>query len=385
LVGLLSACSGKYYEVGSEAAGAAGAVNNGNAGAAGTGPIIGVGGRADNTAGASNVAGAPSAAGAAGAPDTGVAGASSLLTSYCGVQFPIVPPELPTLPPTQAFEAVRLFVAGDDVNAPGPVAAGGGAQLPEIAGQYALQLLDYYAAPPPHSAPGMRRFVDSYLPGTPNTNTWAPFFTNNTLPGLMTSDAVLPKGAGIFTDQAVLGNISSFGTGITKRGAYISGHFLCRALPDPPPNIPALEAQKPGQTRRERLEAARAAPACATCHQLADAIGFSLEHFDYVGAYSTVDNGQAIDSSGVYITASQQPLMFSAVNDLAQQLASSCEAVMCITQQLLDDARQAANLKPLQGDVRSQAVARIAQGFAQQGSSLPELVRLVAENMALSQ
>ena len=383
VVGLLSACSGKYYEVGQSDAGSAGELNNGTAGAGN-----GVGGRADNTSGAPNVAGAPSVAGApdvagtSGAPDMGTAGTPSV-ASYCGVQFSTLPSDV--LPPKQVFEAVRQFVAGDDLNAPSPMVAGTKAELPAIAGKYALQLLDYYAAPPPHSAPGIRRFVTAWLPGTPDAETWAPFFTNNTLQELMSSDAALPRGAGVLTDQAVLGKLSAFGTGITERGAYLSEHLLCRRVPESPPNIPALEAQKPGQTRRERLESAIAPPACAACHRLADPLGFALEHFDHVGAFQTIDNGQPIDSSGVFTTAGQEPLMFSSVNDLGPQLANTCEAVMCLTGQLLDDARSAAHLAPLQGDARTEAAAKIGSAFAQQGSSLPELVRLVAENMALFQ
>jgi hypothetical protein len=55
------------------------------------------------------------------------------------------------------------------------------------------------------------------------------------------------------------------------------------------------------RTMRERLEAHRANPVCASCHKMMDPIGFALENFDAVGKYRTYDeNFQPIDTSGVY-------------------------------------------------------------------------------------
>src|SRR5690606_39198937 len=71
--------------------------------------------------------------------------------------------------------------------------------------------------------------------------------------------------------------------------------------PAPPPNVPALEENAPGQAARsvrERLEEHRANPVCATCHNVMDPIGFSLENFDAIGQWRTREPGGAIDASG---------------------------------------------------------------------------------------
>ena len=76
--------------------------------------------------------------------------------------------------------------------------------------------------------------------------------------------------------------------------------------PSPPPNVPALEENAPGKEARsvrERLEAHRANPVCATCHNVMDPIGFALENFDAVGAWRTKEPGGAIDSSDRWRTA----------------------------------------------------------------------------------
>ena len=49
---------------------------------------------------------------------------------------------------------------------------------------------------------------------------------------------------------------------------------------------------------RERLTEHRANSTCASCHSLIDPAGFSLENFDAVGRWRTVEEGQPIDVSG---------------------------------------------------------------------------------------
>ena len=48
---------------------------------------------------------------------------------------------------------------------------------------------------------------------------------------------------------------------------------------------------------RDRMEEHRRNPTCANCHKLMDPIGLSLENFDGIGRWRTVDNGAAIDAS----------------------------------------------------------------------------------------
>ena len=49
---------------------------------------------------------------------------------------------------------------------------------------------------------------------------------------------------------------------------------------------------------RERLAEHRSNAACAGCHNLMDPVGFSLENFDAVGRWRTVEDGVPIDASG---------------------------------------------------------------------------------------
>jgi mono/diheme cytochrome c family protein len=84
------------------------------------------------------------------------------------------------------------------------------------------------------------------------------------------------------------------------RGKWILENLLGTPPPPPPAAVPPLEppAGAAPKTVRERMEAHRASPACASCHRAMDPIGFAMENLDAVGAWRTRDGGVPIDASG---------------------------------------------------------------------------------------
>jgi hypothetical protein len=91
------------------------------------------------------------------------------------------------------------------------------------------------------------------------------------------------------------------------RGQWVLRNLLGTPAPDPPANVPALDAKTTDQagngkvpSMREALSAHRDKPQCAGCHKLMDPIGFALEPFDAVGHARTLDgSGQPIDAKDV--------------------------------------------------------------------------------------
>ena len=77
-------------------------------------------------------------------------------------------------------------------------------------------------------------------------------------------------------------------TSVTERGLFIREHFLCQIVPPPPPGLnaalPPVSDEKP-MTNRERLNMHVTNPACASCHQLIDPIGFGFEQYDAIGRF----------------------------------------------------------------------------------------------------
>jgi len=83
---------------------------------------------------------------------------------------------------------------------------------------------------------------------------------------------------------------------------------------------------------RQRLAEHRANSACASCHNLMDPVGFSLENFDAVGRLRTLEEGQPIDASGGLPDGSR----FTGVSGLEQGLLQRPEVfVGTLTEKLL--------------------------------------------------
>src|SRR5262249_2140927 len=105
--------------------------------------------------------------------------------------------------------------------------------------------------------------------------------------------------------QASLLTVTSYPnrTSVTMRGRWLLANILGAPPPPPPPDIPALkEAGVDGQPPAppERMEAHRKNPACASCHQRMDPLGFALENFDAVGKWRTTSDGAPIDPSASF-------------------------------------------------------------------------------------
>lgn len=101
------------------------------------------------------------------------------------------------------------------------------------------------------------------------------------------------------------GSILTVTSYATRTSPVIRGHWILENLlgtptPPPPPDVPALEDVVVGAELpiRARLAKHRANAACASCHDIIDPIGFTLENFDAVGRWRDREFGQPVDSIG---------------------------------------------------------------------------------------
>jgi len=90
-------------------------------------------------------------------------------------------------------------------------------------------------------------------------------------------------------------------TSPVSRGKWVLENLLGTPAPIPPPgvetNLGGAEAAKTSSLR-QRLEAHRASPTCASCHRIMDPMGFALENFDLIGEWREYDGPSKIDSTG---------------------------------------------------------------------------------------
>jgi hypothetical protein len=87
------------------------------------------------------------------------------------------------------------------------------------------------------------------------------------------------------------------------RGKFLLNNIFGLPVPPPPPGVDTnLGENKPGAAPtsiRERLAGHRTNPGCASCHSVIDPLGFTLENFDVIGGWRTVDeSGKPVDASG---------------------------------------------------------------------------------------
>ena len=140
---------------------------------------------------------------------------------------------------------------------------------------------------------------------------------------------------GLLRQGSVL-TVTSYATRTSPviRGKWILENILGAPPPPPPDNVPALKDNTVSSTLsvRERLAEHRANEACASCHNLMDPVGFSLDNFDAVGRWRETEAGKPIDAAGGLPDGSE----FTGVAGLEQALLNRPELfVQTLTEKLL--------------------------------------------------
>jgi hypothetical protein len=115
-------------------------------------------------------------------------------------------------------------------------------------------------------------------------------------------------------------------TSPVQRGRWILENLLGTPAPIPPPGVDTNLEKDPEAVKatslRQRLEAHRGNPVCASCHKIMDPIGFGLENFDLVGAWRDRDGRTPVDASGQLVDGTR----INGPADLRQALLSRSDA-----------------------------------------------------------
>lgn len=120
-------------------------------------------------------------------------------------------------------------------------------------------------------------------------------------------------------------------TSPVKRGKWVLDNLLCTPPRPPPPGVEGLpDGMMSAGSVRDRLEAHRSNPICASCHRSMDAIGFGLDNFDAIGKYRTTDAGYPIDAKGELADGTS----FDGVIEMTQELAANPGVYRCMVQKL---------------------------------------------------
>lgn len=137
-------------------------------------------------------------------------------------------------------------------------------------------------------------------------------------PGLLGHGSVLARHASADNSSPV------------ARGVMVRRRLLCGDLPDPPAGVDTnLEEIPEGTTNRERYDAHRENPSCATCHELIDPLGFAFEHYDHVGRWRDTESGQPVDASGALSGLGDETVEVDGLPELAAALAGAEQTTTC--------------------------------------------------------
>ena len=115
------------------------------------------------------------------------------------------------------------------------------------------------------------------------------------------------KRGGLLRHGSIL-TVTSYATRTSPvlRGKWVMENLIGEPPPPPPENVPALKDNTVAAnlTVRERLAEHRKNPACRSCHNQIDPVGFSLENFDAIGRWRELEEGKRIDASGGLLDSS---------------------------------------------------------------------------------
>jgi hypothetical protein len=141
---------------------------------------------------------------------------------------------------------------------------------------------------------------------------------------------------GLLTQASILTVTSNpTRTSPVKRGKWILDNILGTPPPPAPPDVPELNEDKNAALKgnlRQRMEQHRANPACASCHQRMDPLGFAFENFDTIGTWRTTDGPHKIDPAGTLPSGQS----FKGPQELKKILkARAPDFARCLTEKLL--------------------------------------------------
>jgi hypothetical protein len=191
----------------------------------------------------------------------------------------------------------------------------------------------------------------------------------------------LPAGerAGLLTQAGLLSTLAHDNrTSYILRGKMVREALFCSAPLVAPPDVPAEPKVDPNASAKARSEAHRKDPACATCHELFDPIGFAFEIYDATGKYRTTDAAGPIDAK-VQLTRTANLDGKTAANaiELSKLLATADEVRDCVARQWMrfalgrDDAKE--DEPSLTGAIKA---------FKDGGAKLPDLLAAVVRSDA---
>lgn len=165
------------------------------------------------------------------------------------------------------------------------------------------------------------------------------------------------------------------------RGVFLTRSVIGRALKPPAAAVAFKDADfDPKMSMREKVSALTKGETCQTCHAVINPLGFTLENFDAVGRYRTMDNGRTIDAVSDYMTDEGDIITFKSARQLAEFAANSDHAKNRFVEQLFHHLIK----QPIMA-YGPDMMGTLSQTFAASGCNVQKLLVEIATVSALHQ
>lgn len=171
---------------------------------------------------------------------------------------------------------------------------------------------------------------------------------------------------------------------VVGRGLSVNESILCQQNPAFPDalaaQIEAVVVTQGSLSEREKADYRGTTAPCLGCHTSFDPFGISLENFDAVGRYRTVDPQMRPIDASVTLPASAGSTVTNSASEMGQALANTGAFAACAATKLLTYALAETGVKGT-----SCATKAVAAQFKTTDQSFPALVRAVAMSKTITQ
>jgi hypothetical protein len=154
------------------------------------------------------------------------------------------------------------------------------------------------------------------------------------------------------------------------RGSYVMQRIFCLPVDPPPPGTDTTPPDATGSalTNRQQFEERTSPGDCRGCHAMLNPFGFALEHYDAIGAYREMDNGQPVNAVVELVDTDVTGQVNGGI-ELSEKLATSRQVSDCAASRWFRYAR-GRGVEPADAC----AVTRSKAAFAESGGNIVNLL-----------
>ncbi len=185
--------------------------------------------------------------------------------------------------------------------------------------------------------------------------------------------------AGIFTQAAFLTTRANPDEqNPIFRGASLVRRLLCESLKKPDNVDIPMVTQDPATTVRARYDAHGKLACAVSCHSQIDPPGFAFLNYDAIGAWTSMDDGKAIDASAS-LTIGSETVSFHDAVDMMKQLATKKEVSDCMAAMWFRYLN-----RRLEGALDDEALKSARAAFTTSSNNIREMIVALAKTSAFT-